>query len=110
MSLFEYKCNNLSGPMVRTNRSYNTMYIVSLYKHVDMSKRECLKQLRDILHRHLRVYDDDKDEDEQDFLKAARHRNAGRIKNILVVGDFNIDFNKEFESMNRMRNELNLNR
>ncbi|CAF0987884.1 unnamed protein product [Brachionus calyciflorus] len=110
MSLFEYKCNDLSEPLVRTNRSYNTMYIVRLYKHVDMSKRECRKQLRDFLHRHLRVYDDDDDaEDEQDFLMAARHRNAGRIKNILVVGDFNIDFNKEFECMNRMRNELNLN-
>jgi len=26
-----------------------------------------------------------------------------------VVGDFNIDFNKEHECMNRMRNELKLN-
>jgi len=108
MSLFEYKCNDLSEPMMRTNRTYNTLYIVSLYKHADMSKRECVKQLKDFLQRHLRLFDD-QDEDEQDFLMAARRRNASRIKNVLVVGDFNIDFNKEHECMNRMRNELNLN-
>ena len=80
LSLFEYKYN-----------SEKVLFILSVYKHPKCSKDKCVWDISEFLKKHLtsELYTNDK-------------------RNLLILGDFNMDMNVDKNLMNTFENNLKL--
>lgn len=84
MSCFEYK-------ILEEGNSQKELKIINLYKHNDFGKEECLNELKNFI------------------IQTNNHQaNNNGHSPILVIGDFNIDFNKETNRMEKMKSDLHL--
>ncbi|CAF0837309.1 unnamed protein product [Brachionus calyciflorus] len=68
-------------------RALNYLYICSIYKHNDMSNRDFFQQLQNFLQRNIENYP-----------------NNPNIS-VLLLGDFNIDFNERDDHLRRLQTE-----
>jgi exonuclease III len=81
LSLFEYMCPT----------GKDIFYICLLYKHPQMKNSEFAYEFEEFISKHFRII------------------NNNRIdKNLFILGDFNIDFNKKNKMMNYMKSEFGL--
>lgn len=104
MALFEYKHlqnNNNYNNQINTNK---IVFILCIYKHPDMSNGVFLKQIIEFLELHLpnSIYLKPSQSTQTQTLISQYSNNGQSTSNLIIIGDFNLDFNQKQNRLEQM--------
>ena len=103
LSLFAYNHSRNDAATV-----YKPVYIVCVYKHPDMSNRDFVRELLEFVERHVPNAIDmtsymTPSQSQSTSKTSQEQQNKQPSSNLVIVGDFNLDFNKKVQRMGHFK-------